>query len=208
MVTSNLVMASNSIARSMEEDEKQHGHGDSLIPTAMRRVMVVIDDSIEAESAMLWALSHAVYHSDTLILLHILPPLQAKGVLFAARDPEDPRRLVDMKACWFANSLKALCKRHRPEVIVESVVIDGRNDDIGCLIVSQAQNLQASLLVLGQPKSSFLYRVILRRSSKMGIVEYCINNAECMTVAVRKQSGDLGGYLIRTRKFRNFWMLA
>jgi len=39
-------------------------------------------------------------------------------------------------------------------------------------------------------------------------VEQCINNAECLTIGVRKQSKGMGGYLISTRWQKNFWLLA
>eukprot|EP01018_Ginkgo_biloba_P001996 Gb_02713 [translate_table: standard] len=84
------------------------------------RVMVVIDHSKNAKLAMLWALSHVLYKSDTLILLHLLPTAnprspEAKEALFAPRDPQEPRRRLDSKACGFANSLKELCQQQRPE---------------------------------------------------------------------------------------------
>jgi hypothetical protein len=45
-------------------------------------------------------------------------------------------------------------------------------------------------------------------SSKEEFVEECINRAECLTLAVRKQSKGVGGYLISTRWQKNFWLLA
>lgn len=45
-------------------------------------------------------------------------------------------------------------------------------------------------------------------SSTEDFVEHCINNAECLTIGVRKQSKGVGGYLINTRWQRDFWLLA
>ena len=46
------------------------------------------------------------------------------------------------------------------------------------------------------------------RSSSEEFVEQCINQAECLTLAVRKQSKGVGGYLVSTRWQKNFWLLA
>jgi hypothetical protein len=40
------------------------------------------------------------------------------------------------------------------------------------------------------------------------LVEECINRADCLTLAVRRQSKGVGGYLISTRWQKNFWLLA
>jgi hypothetical protein len=46
------------------------------------------------------------------------------------------------------------------------------------------------------------------RSSSEEFVEQCIDQAECLTLAVRKQSKAVGGYLVSTRWQKNFWLLA
>ncbi|KAL5222770.1 hypothetical protein ABZP36_027483 [Zizania latifolia] len=84
-----------------------------------------------------------------------------------------------------ANSLGTLCKACRPE------------------------KLEASVLVLSQCKPSQLcWLSCFLRSSSEEFVEQCINQAECLTLAVRKQSKGVGGYLISTRWQKNFWLLA
>ncbi|URE15312.1 Universal stress protein [Musa troglodytarum] len=40
------------------------------------------------------------------------------------------------------------------------------------------------------------------------VLSQCINKAECLTLAVRKQSKGVGGYLISTRWQKDFWLLA
>ncbi|THU58961.1 hypothetical protein C4D60_Mb03t19990 [Musa balbisiana] len=45
-------------------------------------------------------------------------------------------------------------------------------------------------------------------SSHEEFVEQCIDRAECQTMAVRKQSHGVGGYLVSTRWQKNFWLLA
>lgn len=54
----------------------------------------------------------------------------------------------------------------------------------------------------------FIFFCSLLRSSSEEFVEQCINQAECLTLAVRKQSKGVGGYLISTRWQKNFWLLA
>jgi len=46
------------------------------------------------------------------------------------------------------------------------------------------------------------------RSSSEELVEECINRSECLTLAVRRQSKGVGGYLVSTRWQKNFWLLA
>lgn len=41
-----------------------------------RRVMIVVDSSVEAEGALQWALSHAIQSHDTIVLLHVIKPTQ------------------------------------------------------------------------------------------------------------------------------------
>jgi len=41
-----------------------------------------------------------------------------------------------------------------------------------------------------------------------GVVDYCVQNAKCMAVAVRRKSRRGGGYLITTRRHKDFWLLA
>nr|CAB3461392.1 unnamed protein product [Digitaria exilis] len=81
-------------------------------------------------------------------------------------------------ASALANSLGALCKACKPEVRALAY--------------------------------SFMHTTLLcfMRSSSEAFVEECINRAECLTLAVRRQSKGVGGYLISTRWQKNFWLLA
>jgi hypothetical protein len=40
------------------------------------------------------------------------------------------------------------------------------------------------------------------------VADFCINNTDCLTLAVRKKSRRLGGYLINSQWQKNFWLLA
>lgn len=37
-----------------------------------RKIMIVIDSSLEAKSALQWALTHTVQNQDTIVLLHVM----------------------------------------------------------------------------------------------------------------------------------------
>lgn len=95
------------------------------------------------------------------------------------------------------------------QVHVEMAVREGK--DKGATIVEEAKRARASLLVLGQRKKSFLRRLhMIWASKRKGIrfVDYCIQNANCMTIAVRRKNRKFGGYLITTKRHKNFWLLA
>lgn len=187
-----------------------------------KKVMVVIDASHESRLAMLWALSHIVHHADTVSLIHFVPyphkypgfHLASPGLLSSHRESQDrsDRKLksasekLDSRPSQLGLSLKMLCTSRRPEVEVEVMTVEGV--DKGSTIVSQAKKLEASVLVMGQRKPSLLQRIFNQRSLNDGVVEYCIQNAECLTLAVRKKSKHMGGYLINSRWQKNFWLLA
>ncbi|CAL4960195.1 unnamed protein product [Urochloa decumbens] len=148
--------------------------------------MVVVDESSGAKHAMMWALTHVANKGDFLTLLHVLPHSGS------GRGEE---------ASSLANSLGTLCKASRPEVEVEALVIQGPKL---ATVLSQVKKLEASVLVLSQCRPSPYCWL----GCSEEFVEQCINQAECLTLAVRKQSKGVGGYLISTRWQKNFWLLA
>ncbi|RWW66977.1 hypothetical protein BHE74_00025609 [Ensete ventricosum] len=54
-----------------------------------------------------------------------------------------------------------------------------------------------------EPRQAFPILLVIEE-----FVEQCISKADCLTLAVRKQSRGVGGYLISTRWQKNFWLLA
>ncbi|CAO2196769.1 unnamed protein product [Urochloa humidicola] len=168
-----------------------NGYGAKQQGEVRKRVMVVVDESSGAKHAMMWALTHVANKGDFLTLLHVLPHSGS------GRGEE---------ASSLANSLGTLCKASRPEVEVEALVIQGPKL---ATVLSQVKKLEASVLVLSQCRPSpYCWLGCLLRSSSEEFVEQCINQAECLTLAVRKQSKGVGGYLISTRWQKNFWLLA
>ncbi|XP_072999562.1 uncharacterized protein [Typha latifolia] len=162
---------------------------------AKKRVMVVVDHSSGAKHAMMWALTHVANKGDLLTLLHVIPHHQAIGGGGGGGGGKDASILV--------NSLGSLCQACKPEVEVEALVIQGPKL---ATVLGQVRKLEASVLVLSQSKPSPFCCFIQSRSEEF--VEQCINRADCLTLAVRKQSKGLGGYLVSTRWQKNFWLLA
>lgn len=156
---------------------------------AKKRVMVVVDRTVRAKQAMMWALTHVANKGDLLTVLHVIPGSGGRDRAGAA--PE------------LAVTLGTLCKACRPEVEVEALAIQGPRLST---VLSQVRKLEASVLVLGQSKPSPF--CCFFRSGGEGFVEDCINRADCLTVAVRKQSKGVGGYLVSTKWQKNFWLLA
>ncbi|KAJ6798395.1 Uncharacterized protein M6B38_211740 [Iris pallida] len=159
-----------------------------------KRVIVVVDNSTRAEHATMWALTHIANRGDLLTLLHVIPH-HPNTTTTATRRGEDAPNL--------ANSLGSLCKACKPQVEVEALVIQGPKL---ATVLSQVKKLEAAVLVLSQSKPSPF--CCLLRSGSEEFVEQCIDKAECLTLAVRKQRKGVGGYLVSTRWQKNFWLLA
>ncbi|KAK8938199.1 hypothetical protein KSP40_PGU022138 [Platanthera guangdongensis] len=96
-------------------------------------------------------------------------------------------------------------------VAIELSMVAGK--ERGPAIVEEARKQGASLLVLGQKKRSMTRRLLMvwagAGMTTAGVVEYCVHNSSCMTLAVRRKGrrGD-AGYLITTRRHKDFWLLA
>jgi nucleotide-binding universal stress UspA family protein len=77
--------------------------------------------------------------------------------------------------------------------------------------VEEAKKQGVALLVLGQKKRSTTWRLLMMWAGNRvtgGVVEYCIQNAHCMAIAVRRKSNKTGGYMITTKRHKDFWLLA
>ncbi|KAL5748996.1 hypothetical protein ACOSQ2_026293 [Xanthoceras sorbifolium] len=177
---------------STSTEEIDYGEGSSG-----NKVMVVVDDlSLDAKGPLEWALSHAVQNHDNIFLLYV-----AKSSKLGK---------LNLRAYEKLHCMKNICQMRKPGVQVELVMVEGKEK--GAIIVKEAKKHKVSLLVLGQRKKSIVWRFMRRWSSKKkavgGIVDYCIQNSSCMTIAVRRKSTQFGGYLITTKRHKNFWLLA
>ncbi|KAK4374609.1 hypothetical protein RND71_005286 [Anisodus tanguticus] len=163
------------------------------------RVMVVVDPSLDANCALQWALSHTVQSQDTVILLYVSK---------ISKEGEKTNSESNQRAYELLCSVKNMCQTRKPGVQVEIVMQEGREK--GPVIVEEAKRHKVSLLVLGQRKRSIMRRLLRiwsRKKSRSRVVEYCIQKANCMTIAVRRKSSEYG-YLITTKRHKNFWLLA
>ncbi|KAK8691603.1 hypothetical protein V6N13_075107 [Hibiscus sabdariffa] len=186
--------------------EDESGNGEKPGFLIGRKIMIVVDSSIEAKGALQWALSHTVQCRDTVVLLYVTKP--SKQATVTVTNDECDKKMAP-RACEPVSSLKNMCKQKRPEVEVEVAVVEGKEK--GPTIVEEAKKQGVELLVLGQKKKSVTWRLIMMWAGNRvagGAVEYCIQNATCMAVAVRRKSKKLGGYLITTKRHKDFWLLA
>ncbi|XP_028763640.1 uncharacterized protein LOC114721913 [Neltuma alba] len=167
------------------------------------KIMVVLNSGFEAKCALDWALSHAVQSQDTVLLLHVVNP--------SSQGTECEERL-SLKTCQLVVDMKNMCRMKRPGVQVRVVKAEGEEE--GRAIVEEAKRQRVALLVIGQRKRS-PWRGLWRRlwacnraAAPISVADYCIQNASCMTIAVKKKNNKLGGYLITTKRHKNFWLLA
>ncbi|KAK9676048.1 hypothetical protein RND81_11G050200 [Saponaria officinalis] len=124
------------------------------------------------------------------------------------RKRENIKSLITPKVYEQLYSMKRNCQSKRPEV----KIIEGKEK--GPTIVEEARKQEISLLVLGQKKRSTTWQLLLMWAGNKsglnggGLVEYCIQNATCMALAVRRKSKNVGGYLITAKRQKDFWLLA
>lgn len=165
------------------------------------RVMVVVDSTSEAKSALQWALSHTLQTQDSILLLHVTKP---------SSNSKQGENLSNQRAYQLLASMKNICQITRPGVHVEIILKEGKEK--GPVIVEEAKLRKVTLLVLGQRKRSMLWRLqrlwAKKRTRNNRVVDYCIENANCMTIAVRRKNRRHGGYLITTKRHKKFWLLA
>ncbi|KAD6119227.1 hypothetical protein E3N88_10498 [Mikania micrantha] len=184
------------ISREMLKGDDESGMDDG----SGNKVMVVVDSSTGSKGALQWALDHTVQNQDVMILLHVVgaskPGCKSSGE-------------VNQRVYEHLYSVKRNLQAKRPEVKVEIEVRQGKQK--GPIIVEAAKQEGVSLLVLGQQKQSMMWRIrtmCTRKRSQSRVVDYCIHNANCMAIAVRRKNKRHGGYLITTKRHKNFWLLA
>uniref|UniRef100_A0A1J3IHN7 UspA domain-containing protein n=3 Tax=Noccaea caerulescens TaxID=107243 RepID=A0A1J3IHN7_NOCCA len=168
------------------------------------RVMVVVDKALASTGALEWAITHTLQPHDTLFLLYFAKPFR-KG--------KTKNRKREVKTDELVHTLKKLCQTKRPGIEVEIRRLEGKDKDKGGKIVEEAKKQQVSLLVVGQEKKPPVWRLLKRwtwkrRRGHCGVLKYCLENASCMTIAVKPKNRKLGGYLITTKRHKNFWLLA
>ncbi|CAN6310254.1 unnamed protein product [Urochloa humidicola] len=169
-----------------------------------RRVMVLADGRAEAAGALQWALSQAVRSNDTVVLLTVVKPVVAQDAV-----SDSCVKMLGTKSQRQLDALKTLCESTRPEVKVETCAVEA--EERAPAVVEAARRHGASLLVLGQRRRRAVGRWLQalwrrRRGGAGGMVEYCIEQAPCAALAVRRRSS--GGYLVSSKRHKDFWLLA
>uniref|UniRef100_A0A7N0UDH2 UspA domain-containing protein n=1 Tax=Kalanchoe fedtschenkoi TaxID=63787 RepID=A0A7N0UDH2_KALFE len=172
---------------------------------AGRKIMIVVDSSAEAKGALQWALTHTVQDTDLVTLLYVVSDSEPSN-----QGRELSKEELPSKVEGLLKSMKKLCQSTKPEVEVELQVVAGK--DKGPAIVEEAKRKGTGMLVVGQTKRSTTLRLLMmwtsKRSDGLTVPDYCIQNAPCMAVAARRKSKRHGGYLITTKRHKDFWLLA
>ncbi|KAK8963192.1 hypothetical protein KSP40_PGU010566 [Platanthera guangdongensis] len=180
-----------------------------------RKIMIVVDSSRESKVALQWALTHTAQSQDTIVLVNVVKPSSSSPSKTVAAANMDGEETTDPRSYELLCAMKRICQEKKPEVKVEICLVEGK--DKGPVIVEAAKKQGVALLVLGSRKKRpmmfmwrllFAWRVRGGRGGVRAVVDYCIKNASCMAVGVRRRGKRSGGYLITTRKHKAFWLLA
>uniref|UniRef100_A0A0D9VW29 UspA domain-containing protein n=1 Tax=Leersia perrieri TaxID=77586 RepID=A0A0D9VW29_9ORYZ len=180
-----------------------------------RRVMVVADGRAEAGGALQWALSQAVRCNDAVLLLAVVKP--PPPAAFDGGDGEHSSCVsMSRTRCYQQlEAMRGMCESARPEVKVEVCVVEAAGGrERAPAVVEAARRHGASLLVLGQRRrrraravvARWLLALWRRRGTWTTTVEYCIEHAPCVALGVRRRSS--GGYLVSSKRQKDFWLLA
>ncbi|KAF8016140.1 hypothetical protein BT93_H1608 [Corymbia citriodora subsp. variegata] len=206
--------------------------------TAPRKVMVVADPTRESAAALQYTLSHGVVERDELILLHIENPSSWRTTLStlfrrpsyvaAGNSQSGSSRGASVgrnggnegggdggSEVDFLDEMKHACELAQPNVRVRTTRVELEGDkDKASAILSQCSSHEIDVLVVGQRRSFSTAILGCRRrgGSTRGtrmtdLAEYLIENSKCTCVGVQKK-GQNGGYLLNTKTYRNFWLLA
>ncbi|XP_056176218.1 uncharacterized protein LOC115665792 isoform X2 [Syzygium oleosum] len=205
--------------------------------TAPRKVMVVADPTHESAAALQYTLSHGVVERDELILLHVENPSSWRTTLSTlfkrpsyvatGNSQRGSSRGASMDQnvhggdgggaggleVDFLEEMKHACEVVQPNIRVRTarVELEG-NKDKASAILSQCTSHEIDVLIVGQ-RRSLSTAILGRRGGSMrgtrmtDMAEYLIENSKCTCVAVQKK-GQNGGYLLNTKTYRNFWLLA
>ncbi|KAL3367754.1 hypothetical protein AABB24_008889 [Solanum stoloniferum] len=135
-------------------EEKVVAGDDVALPTPVigRKIMILVDSSLEAKNALQWALTHTVQSHDLLVLLYVTKPPSS----FSKQD-EDSKKEINPRIFEFLASMKNICKMKRPEIQVEVAVAQGKEK--GPIIVEESKKHDVSLLVLALRPEEKVYDV-------------------------------------------------
>ncbi|KAG9439180.1 hypothetical protein H6P81_019345 [Aristolochia fimbriata] len=109
---------------------------------AGRRIMIVVDSSQEAKSAVHWALTHTVQRQDTVVLLYVCRSAANQGGEVGDIDQKG----TNPRGYEILSSIKNSCQMKKPGLEVEIVSAEG--EEKGPTIMGAAKKQGISLLVL------------------------------------------------------------
>ncbi|CAN6485823.1 unnamed protein product [Victoria cruziana] len=193
-------------------------------PAGPRKVMVVADPTRESMGALEWALSHALLDKDQLILLHVTPSVTRRSSFSSLLKwpPSNSPAIGGAEgggggggiSCVggggekdFLEAMKAACESKLPKSRVGVEMVGMELEGKGPTILSQTRAFAVDLLIIGQRRPTFLAYKLSGSHRPVDAAEYCIENSKCLCVGVQKK-GQNTGYLLNTKKHKNFWHLA
>ncbi|KAL2935508.1 Universal stress protein PHOS32 [Bienertia sinuspersici] len=157
-----------------------------------RKIVVMVEESETARTALKWALQNLVRYGDVLTLLHLCPyypPTRSRN--------KNKLRLVRLKGYQLALSFKDICTSSSFNTKIEIVVTE--DDAEGERIVGLVREIGAFALVLGLHDHSFFYRLAMRHNN-------ITNTLNCKVLAI-KQPRPSGEATRRTRLCPSFTQL-
>ncbi|VFQ83247.1 unnamed protein product [Cuscuta campestris] len=153
--------------------------------TMKRKVMIAIDESEFSRYALEWTLEnfHDSLLNSQLVLFTVLPMVDY-GYIYASSlgftPPELLKSIQDNQkkvATVLLEKADDICKKHG--ITTERVIEAGDPKDAICQAV---EKMKIQLLVLGSHSRGALKRAILGSVSN-----YCVNNANCQVLVVKKK---------------------
>ncbi|KAH9681607.1 glutamyl-tRNA(Gln) amidotransferase subunit B [Citrus sinensis] len=192
-----------------------------------RKVMVIADPTRESAGALQYALSHVLLEEDELVLLHVDTPNSWKNPFITfLRKPSNSQYTTPASLSSssegaaapggedFLEEMKQACEVAKPKLRVHVEKVHTESGNKAAIILSQSTAHGVDLLIIGQRRS--LSNAILgyrraggslRGSKGVDTAEYLIQNSKCNCVGVQRK-GQNAGYLLNTKTYRNFWLLA
>lgn len=98
-------------SKDVKDEKNENGAKPKLVFS--RKIMVVVDSSIEAKGALQWTLSHTTQNQDKLILLHVTKQSSKQGLIiliikfgmgYSNCPLITPRKVIQL-ICYFFNNL-------------------------------------------------------------------------------------------------------
>ncbi|GAV66287.1 Usp domain-containing protein [Cephalotus follicularis] len=157
---------------------------ETKIEEQKKKVMVAIDESECSHYALQWALDnlhHTITDSELVILT--VQPVADFAYLYASTFGVTPSDLIKSMqetqkkvAQGLLERAKAMCAEHG--IVVEALTQAGEPKDIICDTV---EKLKIQLLILGSHS-----RGAIQRAFVGSVSSYCVNNAKCAVLVVKK----------------------